>query len=143
VQSLRAIEDLEEKIGSVSFSADGNDGSHPGCQAHYVREDGRFHPGCPAHGALEDGGDDAWGCSNHEPDELEPTCDSRTGEVLDPDLVHEARKEEIAYMKSIGLYTKVSLQECWEKTGTHHHEMGGCQQGQSPEPGHPLQTRGT
>jgi hypothetical protein len=31
--------------------------------------------------------------------------------------VNEARREEIAYMRDIGLYAKVSIEECLQKTG--------------------------
>ena len=36
---------------------------------------------------------------------------------MKPDLVRQARKEEIAYFRSMKVYEKVSLEECWEKTG--------------------------
>ena len=43
--------------------------------------------------------------------------DQKTGNLLDPALAREARLEEIAFMKKIGLYEEVPVEECWEKTG--------------------------
>ena len=43
--------------------------------------------------------------------------DQKTGQPLDPALARAARLEEIAFMKKIGLYEEVPIEECWEKTG--------------------------
>ena len=43
--------------------------------------------------------------------------DDITGHELDPRLMTRARKEEIAYFKSMGVYEKVSVNECWGETG--------------------------
>ena len=43
--------------------------------------------------------------------------DQKTGNLLDPALAKAARLEEIAFMKKIGLYEEVPVEECWEKTG--------------------------
>ena len=40
-----------------------------------------------------------------------------SGEWLQPELVYEARKEEMAELKKHSVYTKVSLEECFDKTG--------------------------
>jgi hypothetical protein len=73
-----------------------------------------------ADGSLEAGISQPTNQEDDEPlwfeNELE-TCDTKTGDVLDPLLVREARFEEIEYMRGIGLYTKVSLGECWARTG--------------------------
>ena len=64
--------------------------------------------------------------TNDEPNEVndwddywdtEEYADQRTGEPLDPAMARAARMEEIAYMKKIGLFDEVPLEECWEKTG--------------------------
>ena len=59
-----------------------------------------------------------------EPDEAEyevevadDTYDGKTGELLSPELVNEARKEELGFMRQIELYDEVPLSECWEATG--------------------------
>jgi hypothetical protein len=108
MQCLKTLEDLEKSIGSVSCSTDGGEDLPCERRIHHV---------------LQEGGAEMWGSINQEHDEqawlqedLE-TCDTKTGDVLDPTLVREARREEIEYMRSIGLYTKVSISECWEKTG--------------------------
>ena len=43
--------------------------------------------------------------------------DQKTGQPLDQGLAKAARLEEIAFMKKIGLYEEVPIEECWEKTG--------------------------
>ena len=43
--------------------------------------------------------------------------DQKTGQQLDPALARAARLEEIEFMKKIGLYEEVPIEECWEKTG--------------------------
>ena len=53
--------------------------------------------------------DDKWGDGDY--------VDQRTGEPLDPALARAARLEEVSYMKKIGLYDEVPIQECWDMTG--------------------------
>ena len=43
--------------------------------------------------------------------------DDLSGANLVPELVAEARKEEINYFKSRGVYEKVPIEECWHQTG--------------------------
>ena len=43
--------------------------------------------------------------------------DDQSGARMKPELVAAARKEEIAYFKSMGVYQKVSTNECWAETG--------------------------
>ena len=43
--------------------------------------------------------------------------DDLTGANLDPKLVAEARREEIRYFKSRGVYEKVPIEESWHQTG--------------------------
>ena len=43
--------------------------------------------------------------------------DDVSGETPDTKMVRAARKEEIAYFRSMGLYTKVPIQECYDETG--------------------------
>ncbi len=43
--------------------------------------------------------------------------DDITGELLDIELVHEAIKEEMDTYKSYGVYRKVPIAECFDKTG--------------------------
>ena len=52
----------------------------------------------------------------HEPDATW-AVDDQSGEELDAALVRLARKEEIAYFKSMKVYEKVSVSECLEETG--------------------------
>ena len=40
-----------------------------------------------------------------------------SGTPLDPRLAKKARQEEMKYFKEMGVYVKVSKQECWEQTG--------------------------
>ena len=42
--------------------------------------------------------------------------DDVSGAPLDPKLVEKARREEMKYFKEMGVYVKVSKQECWEQT---------------------------
>ena len=42
--------------------------------------------------------------------------DQSAGELL-PELVKVARKAEIEYFRSIGVYDKVPIKECWDVTG--------------------------
>ena len=43
--------------------------------------------------------------------------DNLSGAVLDTDMVRKARKEEIAEVHKHEVYTKVPLEECYDKTG--------------------------
>ena len=43
--------------------------------------------------------------------------DDLSGEELDPKLMVEARKDEIKYFREMGVYDKVAISECYEKTG--------------------------
>ena len=42
--------------------------------------------------------------------------DDQSGARLKPEIVANARKEEIEYFKSMGVYQKVSTSECWAET---------------------------
>ena len=42
--------------------------------------------------------------------------DELTGQWLDPDLVKQAREEEMAEYKKHGVYQKVAIKECWDET---------------------------
>ena len=48
---------------------------------------------------------------------VEQAWDDVTGAELDPTMVKQARKEEVGYVRKMGLYKKVSLDECWLRTG--------------------------
>ena len=54
-----------------------------------------------------------------EDDEAE--CEVAWGDVsgaaLNPQDVRKARAEEIEYVRFMGLYTKVPIQQCYERTG--------------------------
>ena len=39
------------------------------------------------------------------------------GQPLDPSLMVKARKDEIEYFRSMGVYGKVDVQECWHVIG--------------------------
>ena len=43
--------------------------------------------------------------------------DDVTGQALRPELMIKARKDEIDYFRSMGVYEKVDVQECWSVTG--------------------------
>ena len=43
--------------------------------------------------------------------------DDVSGEELQPELVKQARKDEITYFRSMGVYDKVPMTECRERTG--------------------------
>ena len=43
--------------------------------------------------------------------------DDQSGAPLKPSLMKKARREEIAYFKSMGVYDKVPMDECWQETG--------------------------
>ena len=43
--------------------------------------------------------------------------DDQSGSELVPELVKEARKSEIDYFRSMEVYDKVAIQECWDVTG--------------------------
>ena len=47
----------------------------------------------------------------------EEVYDNLSGAVLDKDMVQEARREEMAEVYKHGVYEKVSIEECYEKTG--------------------------
>ena len=53
----------------------------------------------------------------HEPEPEDVAFDDQSGSALDPSLVREARKAEIAYFKQMEVYEKVAIEECWEVTG--------------------------
>ena len=48
---------------------------------------------------------------------VQEAMDDVTGYSLDPAKVREARREEIRYYKQMGVYTKVPIKECYDKTG--------------------------
>ena len=43
--------------------------------------------------------------------------DDTTGEELDPELVRQARIEEMEEVRKHEVYEKVPIQECWDSTG--------------------------
>jgi hypothetical protein len=51
----------------------------------------------------------------HEEDEM--AFDDQSGAVLDPKLMRAARTAEIAYFRSMNVYTKVPIAECWKMIG--------------------------
>ena len=53
----------------------------------------------------------------HEPEAEIVAQDDVSGEPLDPQMVHDARREEIGYFKSMGVYKKVPVATCWDATG--------------------------
>ena len=54
----------------------------------------------------------------HEPDASQLVAfDDVSGQKLDPSLMIKARREEIKYFKSMGVYDKVDLAEAWAETG--------------------------
>ena len=58
------------------------------------------------------------GAALHEADgEAWVAVDDVTGQRLDPVLMRQARRDEIAYFKQMGVYEKVNIEECWRETG--------------------------
>ena len=54
----------------------------------------------------------------HEDDHQELIAfDDVSGAELDPKMVQKARKDEIEYVRSMNLYTKVKISECLQQTG--------------------------
>ena len=54
----------------------------------------------------------------HEPDASQMIAlDDVSGQRLDPGLMIKARREEIEYFKSMGVYEKVDVAEAWAETG--------------------------
>ena len=49
--------------------------------------------------------------------EAEEAWDDVPGKALDPKQVRKARQEEIDYIHEMGLYVKVPIKECYERTG--------------------------
>ncbi len=45
-------------------------------------------------------------------------CDASSGEILDEELIKKARMVEVETFKKHGVYTKVSVEECWRVIGT-------------------------
>jgi hypothetical protein len=54
---------------------------------------------------------------NEEEVQVEWYEDLKTGEGLDPQMVKQARKEELEFMKKIGLFDLVPVEDCWKSTG--------------------------
>ena len=50
-------------------------------------------------------------------EEMMTAWDDVSGADLDPKAVRVARAEEIAYVRKMGVYTKVPMNECLTKTG--------------------------
>ena len=50
-------------------------------------------------------------------EEMMTAWDDVSGAELDPKAIRDARAEEIAYVRKMGLYTKVPIKECMVKTG--------------------------
>ena len=55
--------------------------------------------------------------SPHEEETGEWATDDITGKELDIDKVHEARKEEITFVKNIPVYEEVDIKTCWDRLG--------------------------
>ena len=53
----------------------------------------------------------------HDEGVMEEAWDDVSGRALDPEQVKKARKEEIEYVHKMGLYVKVPINECHNKTG--------------------------
>ena len=43
--------------------------------------------------------------------------DDVSGAWLRPEIVAQARKDEIKYFREMGVYEKVNIDECWTRTG--------------------------
>ena len=49
--------------------------------------------------------------------EMQQAWDDVSGAELNPGIVKTARGEEVAYIRTMNLYTKVPANECWQKIG--------------------------
>jgi hypothetical protein len=54
---------------------------------------------------------------NEEEVQVEWYEDLKTGEGLDPQMVKQAREEKLEFMKKIGLFELVPVEDCWKSTG--------------------------
>ncbi len=64
----------------------------------------------------------AQGRTKHEEDEMaawsaKATYDEITGAVLPPDLVRQARAEEVKFMLDWGVWERALIADCWQETG--------------------------
>ena len=59
------------------------------------------------------------GCQPYEkqPLEEEEVFDSKSGEILEQELVQMARKEELDFMEKFGVYEDATIEECFAETG--------------------------
>ena len=66
-----------------------------------------------------------------ENDDLpENVFDGKSGELLDPVMVQNARREEVEFTKKIDLFEEVTVEECWRETGNSHwHEVRRFERG--------------
>ena len=55
-----------------------------------------------------------------EDDEWEDKVyDGKTGQLLSPELVRQARAEELSFMRKINLFDEVDVEECLKMIGKH------------------------
>jgi hypothetical protein len=67
--------------------------------------------------AKRDSGEDPSQALHERYDSDIEAFDDLTGDLLDPTMMAEARKEEIIYFKKMGVYEKVDIQESFKATG--------------------------
>ena len=98
-ESLMSIDEMETTVAMASVEAENCDSSK---QVHEdEEEDTKYETG-------------QCGIPSH----LWFATDDVSGTPMDPRLPTTARKEQMRYFKEMGIYVKVSKQECWAQTGT-------------------------
>jgi hypothetical protein len=67
------------------------------------------------------------------------TYDAITGIPIPAELVRRAKEEEIGMVRKFAVYSKVPVQQCWDRTGKRGYRsgVGDCQQGRLGESGDP------
>ncbi len=59
----------------------------------------------------------AYESDDEECDWVPEIADSRTGQILDPKLIKEARAEELKFMEGFGIFEETSVEDCRRETG--------------------------
>ena len=92
IESLLSIEEMRTMVATAYG---GNQERNPSKQLNEDEEEAAWH-----------------GTSSH----MWFATDDVLGTPLDPRLVKKARQKEMKYFKEMGVYVKVSKQECWAQT---------------------------
>ena len=69
-------------------------------------------------GQLKESIDESRSLREHEEVEWQQAWDGVSGDSLGPQMVREARKEEVEYFHKMKVRKNVPIQECWDKINT-------------------------